>query len=81
MFERCSKVNCTFRDAIRTSPLLQHKIDLYAAGLEYNLATEFSLTDSRNAFAQYCSNLDSLCPIEKKIIEIERPDHPADNKE
>lgn len=72
--ERCSQVNHTFCDAIRVSPLLQHKIDLWAAGLEYNVAAGVRLVDSRNALIQYRSNLNSLRPTEERTIETVRPE-------
>jgi hypothetical protein len=50
--------------------LIQHKIELRAAGLEYNAAAGISLVDSRNALLQYRSNLDSLRPVEKRSFEI-----------
>lgn len=72
-------MNRTFRDVIVTSPLVQHKIDLFASGLEYNPGTNTSLADSRKALAQYRSNLDSLCPIEERMVEglHERDANPA----
>jgi hypothetical protein len=49
--------------------LIKHKIDLFAAGLEYNPGAGVSLADSREALLQYRSNLDSLCPIEERTVE------------
>ena len=65
-----SQINRVFRDVILASPLIQHKIELYAAGLEYNATAGTSLTDSKGAFARYRSNLGSLCPVEKGAVEI-----------
>ena len=41
--------------------MIQHKIELLAAGFEYNEAAGASLADSRKALLQHYSNLDSLC--------------------
>ena len=49
--------------------MIQHKIELYAAGLEYNAAAGISLADSRDAFFRYRSNLESLRPVEKRTVE------------
>ena len=68
-----AQVNRTFRDAIHTSPLLQHKIDLCATGFEHNTAAGVSLVESRNAFVQYRSNLDSLRPVEKRKVKTLKP--------
>ena len=55
--------------------MIQHKIDLFAAGLEYNAAAGAGLAESQNAFHQYRSNWDSLRPIEKKAVDnIRIPD-------
>jgi hypothetical protein len=66
---RFLQVNRIFRDAIAVSPLIQHKIDLFSAGFEYNDGTGLSLADSRKAFLQCLSNLDSLCSLEECVIE------------
>jgi hypothetical protein len=55
------QVNRIFRDAIVASPLVQHRIDLFSAGLEYNAGAGVSLTDSRDALLRYRSNPDPLC--------------------
>lgn len=47
---------------------MQHKIDLFAAGFKYNAAAGISLADSRKAFAQYHSNLETLHSIEEKAV-------------
>ena len=62
------QVNRIFRDAVHASPLIQHKIDLFAAGLEYNAAAGISFADSKNSFLQYRSGLDTLCPIKKRTV-------------
>jgi hypothetical protein len=46
------------------SPLIQHKIDLFSAGLEYNPRAGISLAHSKEALLRYRSNLDPLWPIE-----------------
>ena len=66
---RLRQVNRAFRDAILLSPLIQHKIDLYAAGFEYNPAAGIDLVESRKALHQYLSNLESMCPIEERSVE------------
>jgi hypothetical protein len=68
----CLQVNRGFRDAIVASPLIQHKIDLFAVGLEYNSAAGIDLVDSRKALLQYRSSFDSLRPIEERIVHLER---------
>lgn len=62
-------MNRAFRDAILGSPLVQHKIELFAAGLEYNPAAGTSLADSRKAFLQYRSSIESLRPTEERMID------------
>ena len=68
---RFKQVNRIFRNAIHTSPLIQHRIDLFVAGLEYNPGSGISLADSRAAFVRYRSNLNPLCPIEPEILRWE----------
>ena len=68
------QVNSTFRDFVVTSPLAQHRIELFAAGLEYNTGAGISLADSRKALSQYRSNLDSLCLTEEREVENLRRD-------
>ena len=63
-----SQVNRAFRDAILASPLIQLKIDLFAAGLEYNAVAGIDLAESRKALLRYSSSLDSLSPIEKRMV-------------
>jgi hypothetical protein len=58
------QVNRIFRYAIVASPLVQHRIDLFSIGLEYNAEVGVSLTDSRDALIRYRSNPDSLCRVE-----------------
>ena len=62
------QVKRIFHDVILASPLIQHKIGLFAAGLEYNAAAGVDLTESRKAFLQYTSSLDSLRPIEERVV-------------
>jgi hypothetical protein len=54
--------------------LIQHKIDLFAAGLEYNVATRVDLDSSRAAFQSH-SSLDSLRPIEVRAVEVPRMEY------
>jgi hypothetical protein len=58
------QVNRIFRDVIVASPLVQHRIDLFSVGLEYNAVAGVSLTDSQEALLRYRSNPDPLCQIE-----------------
>lgn len=69
------QVNRNFRDATLASPLLQHKIDLFSTGLEYNAAAGVSLDDSRKALLRYCSSLDSLRPVEEKMMDRKWPEY------
>jgi hypothetical protein len=62
------QVNRIFRDVILTSPLIQHKADLFAAGLEYNIAAGVGLHRSR-ASLQSTSSLNSLRPMEVSTVE------------
>jgi len=62
------QVNRALRDVILASPLTRHKIDLLAAGLEYNAAAGISLAESKKAFDSYRSNLDSLQPTEERTV-------------
>ena len=55
-----------------SSPLIQHKIDLHAAGFEYNPAAGIDLSESRKALRQYLSNLNLSCPIEERVVENPR---------
>ena len=51
------------------SPLIQHKIELYSAGFKYNAAAGIELADSKKAFLEYRSNLDSLRPSEEVTLD------------
>ncbi|KAF9643426.1 hypothetical protein BDM02DRAFT_1471703 [Thelephora ganbajun] len=72
---RFKQVNRIFRDVILASPLIQHRIELLGAGLEYNAAAGISLADSKKYFLQYRSNLSSLRPIEKRTVDNLRSNH------
>jgi len=75
------QVNRIFCDVILASPLIQHKIDLFATGLEYNVAAGAGLSESRRAFHQYCSSLGSLRPVEEKAVDDLRiPENYNDSK-
>jgi hypothetical protein len=52
--------------------LIQHKIDLFTAGLEYNAAAGVSLADSRKAFYQYGSSFNLLRPTEERVVNLQR---------
>ena len=59
--------------------MVQHKIDLYAAGFEYNPAAGIELTESRKALHQYLSNLDQLRPVEMLTVENPRINEDPEN--
>ena len=59
------QVNRIFYNVILASPLIQHKLDLFAAGFEYNAAAGINLADSQKAFRQHTSSLDSLLEYER----------------
>jgi hypothetical protein len=63
------QVNRVFQGATLISPLIQHKIDLFSAGLEYNATVGVDLADSRKALLQYRSSLDSLRPTDKRVVD------------
>ena len=65
---RFKQVNRKFREVIKGSPLIRHRIDLFSTGLEYNAEAGVSLDDSRQALLRYRSNLDSFCPTEKRTV-------------
>ena len=60
--------------------MIQHKIELYATGLEYNAAAGISLTDSQNALYRYRFNLQSLRPVEKRTVNVLRSGNVGDAK-
>ena len=71
MFAECkrsSQVNRTFRTAIASSPLIQHKIDLLSTGLKCNASTRLRLANSQTAL-QYHPEVDSLYPVESMAME------------
>jgi hypothetical protein len=63
------QVNRDFHDTILTSPLIQLKTYLFAAGLEHNATSGIDLAQSREAFLQYSTGLNSLRPIEKRVVD------------
>jgi hypothetical protein len=63
------QVNRIFRDIILGSPLIQHRIELFAAGFEYNAATSVSIADSREALLKSTLGLESLRPTETRVVE------------
>ena len=70
---RYLQVNRAFYDASIASPLVQHKIDLFKVGLEYNTAAGIDLNESRKALLQYNTCLKSLSPIEKRVVDFPPP--------
>ena len=65
---RSLQVNRVFRDVALSSPLVQHKLDLHAVGLEHNPAAGIDLTESRKTFSQYLASYDALSPIEEREV-------------
>ena len=71
------KVTRGFRDLVIHSPQIQHKLDLYAAGLEPNWTTGFTLTDSIKALGEHRSrwkdfNVDSEQQMTARISNSEQ---------
>jgi len=62
------QVNRAFRDVVLSSPLIQHKLDLHAIGLEHNPAAGIDLTESRKAFCQYLTSYCALSPTEERTM-------------
>ena len=71
---RCFQVNHAFYNAAIASPLVQHKIDLFKAGLQYNAAAGVDLSESRKALLQYNTCLESLHPIDERVVDLPQPD-------
>ena len=44
-------------------------MDLFAAGLEHNTTAGVDLAKNRKAFLQHSTSLDSLRPIEKRVVD------------
>ena len=68
------QVNHAFYNAAIASPLVEHKIDLFQVGLEYNATAGVDLNESRKALLQYNACLNSLRPIEKRVVDFLQPD-------
>jgi len=62
------KVNRGFRDLIRRSLRIQHKVDLYVTGLVPNLATGVTTVDSIKALGEYQSKWDKFDVDEEQIL-------------
>ena len=58
-------------DFIQESPYIQHRIDLFAAGLEDNPASNLTLADKRRAFDEYRTKWETFNPIKKWESEVE----------
>ena len=52
--------------------MIQHRIDLFAAGFEYNETARIDLDESRKALLRYKSGIDSLRPVEERAVEDPR---------
>jgi hypothetical protein len=55
--------------------LIQHKIDLFSAGFEHNATAKIDLDDSQKALTQYKSGVDSLSPIEERVVDNLPPEY------
>lgn len=66
---RYLQVNRVLRNIILISGLIQHRIDLFAAGFEHNASAGISLADSRKALLKYESNPYSLVPAEERVVD------------
>ena len=61
--------------------MIQHKLDIYAAGLEHNPAAGIDLAESRKAFSRYLVKLDTLSPNEERtVVDLRAPDDTEDAK-
>jgi hypothetical protein len=69
------QVNRTSHNVVVASTLIQHKIDLYATGMEWNASAGVNVAASQNALRQYRSGLDSLRPIEEEMVTKIQVDH------
>ena len=49
--------------------MIQPKIDLFAAGFEYNAIVKIDHDESRKALLRFKSSMDSLCPIEERAVD------------
>ena len=56
---------------IQGSPYIQHRIDLFAAGLVDNPASNFTLADKRRAFEEYRMKWDTFNPVKKLEREVD----------
>jgi hypothetical protein len=55
--------------------LIQHKLELYAVGLEHNPAAGIDLAGSRDALRRYLTGLIRLSPIEERMVkDLQIPD-------
>ena len=70
---RYLQVNHAFYNATIASPLVQHRVDLFKVGLEYNATAGVNLDESRKALLQYNTCLKSLSPIEKRVVDFLPP--------
>ena len=62
------QVNRAFHDVVLSSPLIQHKLDLHAVGLEHNPAAGVDLIESQKAFCKYLTSFGALSPIEERTV-------------
>jgi len=65
---RLKQINHALRDVILSPHLIRHKLDLHAAGLEYNPIVGVDLAESQRIFNKYLSNLDSSPVVETRTI-------------
>jgi len=59
------QVSRGFRDAIKKSPWIKHRINLYGMGLEDNPESSLSLADKRRALEEYRAKWDNFNPVRK----------------
>lgn len=54
------QLNRVFHDLVHNSPQIQHKLDLFAAGLEPNWSTGFTLADRVKSLEEYHSRWEDI---------------------
>jgi len=59
------QVSHAFHDAIQKSPWINHRINLYAVGLEDNPESNLILADKRRALKEYRAKWNNLDPFQK----------------
>ena len=67
-YERSLQVNRIFRDVIKSSPLIQHKLHLHSLGLEHNPAAGIEQPESRKALFRYIDRYHQLDRLEERTV-------------